>query len=68
MFAKLNANSVPKLSVEFSFFLLGALVVDVVIISSQLIDGTLGGQFNDAVGYSIDELMVVRGKQNISLE
>ena len=56
------------LRIQLGFLFLDGLVVDVVIVGHQLIDGTLRCQFDDAVGHRVDELMVVRGKDDIALE
>ena len=59
--ANVYANSVPKSHLIVHLCLLGLdrLVVDVVIVGHQLIDGALRGQFDDAVGHGVDKLMVV---------
>ena len=47
------------LTVQLSFLLFDGLVVDVVIVGHQFVDGALRRQFDDAVGHSVNELMVV---------
>ena len=61
------AKTVP-LRIQLGFLLLDGLVVDIVVVGCQLVNGTLRGQFDDAVGHGVDELMVVRGKQDIAFE
>ena len=54
--------------IHAGFLLLDLLVVDVVIVVHQLVDGAVGREFDDAVGDGLDKLMVVGSKQNVSLE
>ena len=45
--------------VHLGFLLLDSLVVDVLIVRHELVDGARWGQLDDAVGYRVDELVVV---------
>ena len=56
------------MDIELGFLFLDGLVVDIVIIGHQLVDGSLWCQFNDTVGHGIDELMVVGSEQDVALE
>ena len=56
------------LCIHLGFLLLDLFIVDVVVVGHQLVDGTLRCQFDDAVGNGIDELMVVRGEDDVALE
>ena len=40
----------------------------VLIVAHQLVDGAMGGKFDDTVGHSLDKLMVVRAEQDVALE
>ena len=40
---------------------------DVFIVFHHFVDDAVGGQFDDAVGHGLDELVVVAGKEDISL-
>ena len=55
-------------SVHPGFLFLDLLVVDVVIILHELINGAVRGELDDAVGDGLDELMVVRSKEDVTLE
>ena len=48
--------------VHLGFLLLDSLVVDVLIVRHELVDGARWGQLDDAVGYRVDELVVVAGE------
>ena len=60
-FFLLKANIVPKclLGIHFCLLLLDLLVVDIVVIAHQLVDGAIGSQLNDTICHRVDELMVV---------
>ena len=58
----------PVSGVQLGFLLLDGLVVDVVVVGHQLVDGATGRQLDDAVGHGVDELMVVRCKEDVALE
>ena len=56
------------LVIHLLFLCLDVLIVDVVIIAHQLVDSALWSELDDAVGHGVDELMVVRCKQNVTLK
>ena len=55
-------------TIQLFLLSLDLLVVDIVIVGHQLVDGALRCQFDDTVGHGIDKLMVVRGEEDITLE
>ena len=48
--------------------LLDGLVVDVVVVIHQFVDGSARCQFDDAVGHGLNEFVVVRGEKNVAFE
>lgn len=48
--------------------LLDLVVVDILIVRHELVDGTLGRELDDTVGNRLDELGIVGGEQNVALE
>ena len=56
------------LRIHLRLLLLYLLVVDILIVSSELVDGTLRSKLYDAVSHGVDELMVMAGKDNVALE
>lgn len=40
--------------------------MDVVLVVHQFVDGTVGGQFDDAVGHGVDKLVVVAGEEDVA--
>ena len=55
-------------AIHAGFLLLDGIVVDVVVILHQLVDGAVRGEFYDTVGHGLDELMVVAGEEYVALE
>lgn len=56
------------LGVHLGFLLLDGIVMDVLIVRHELVDGACRSEFDDTVGYSLDEFMVVRTEENVALE
>ena len=54
--------------VHFLFEFLDVLVADVIIVVHQFVDGAVGREFDDARGYGLNELVVVTGEEDVSLE
>ena len=54
-------------AVEFLLLLADAVVGDIVIVLHQFVDDAIGRQLDDAVGHGLDELMVVRGEEDVAL-
>ena len=63
-----NRAKKESLFVHPCLLLLYLVIIDIVIISHELVDGALWSELYDAVGHSIDELMVVGSKEYIALE
>ena len=55
-------------SVESGLGLLDVLVIDILVVFHELVDGSVGSQFDDAVGHGLDEFVVVAGKEDVALE
>ena len=66
-FATPYANFVP-LGVKLCFLRFDGFIVDVVIVGHQFVDGALRRQFDDTVCHGVDELVVVRGEEDIALK
>ena len=47
--------------------LLDVVAVDVVVVLHELVDVSLGGELDDAVGYGLDELVVVGCEEDVAL-
>ena len=63
-----NRAKKESLFVHPCFLLLYLVIIDVVIVSHELVDGALWSELYDAVGHSIDELVVVGSKEYIALK
>ena len=47
------------LVIHLGFLFLDGLIMDIFIVGHQLIDSSVWCEFNDAIGYGLDKLMVV---------
>lgn len=57
-----------RLEIHLCFLLLDLRIINVVIVSHQLIDSSFRREFDDTVGNGVDELMVVGREDDIALE
>ena len=63
-----NRAKKESLFVHPCLLLLYLVIIDVVIVSHELVNGALRSELYDAVGHSIDEFVVVGSKEYIALE
>lgn len=56
-----------SLAIEMASQFLDSVVVDIVFVAHQFVNSAIRRQFNDAVGNSVDKLMVVAGEEDVSL-
>lgn len=56
-----------SLAIETASQFLDFVVVDIVFVAHQFVNSAIRRQFNDAVGNSVDKLMVVAGEEDVSL-
>lgn len=56
-----------SLAIEMASQFLDSVIVDIVFVAHQFVNSAIRRQFNDAVGNSVDKLMVVAGEEDVSL-
>ena len=57
-----------KSAIQAFALLTDAVVVDVVFVAHEFVDGAVGREFDDTVGHGVDKLVVVRGEEDVAAE